>query len=247
MMALVIIAYDQLFFRPIVAWADRFRFEQTASTERPESWVFDLLRRTRALPVVLAPLGNRRLLLALEPAGASVNAATGRPRTLGRAGLAGLVWLGVAAALGWTAHYVLTSLSVGDVGRRGLALITMLRVIVLIALASLIWVPLGVMIGLRPRLAERVQPSPSSLPPSRQRAVSLCGDRHRRWNLLPDIWLSPLMILGTQWYILFNVIAGPAPFPTTCARRPACSACVAGNGGARSRCRASSPITSPAR
>jgi NitT/TauT family transport system permease protein len=67
-MALVIVAYDQLFFRPIVAWADRFRFEMTASTERPQSWVFDLLRRTRLLPVVLAPLGAiGRLLLAFEP------------------------------------------------------------------------------------------------------------------------------------------------------------------------------------
>jgi NitT/TauT family transport system permease protein len=128
--------------------------------------------------VLLAPLGNGRLLLALEPRRRERQRSDGRPRTLGRAGLAGLVWLGVAAALAWTAHYVLTSLSVGDmVGRAGL--ITMLRVIVLIALASLVWVPLGVAIGLRPRLAERVQPSPSSLPPSRQRAVSLCGDRHR--------------------------------------------------------------------
>jgi NitT/TauT family transport system permease protein len=67
-MALVIVAYDQLFFRPIVAWADRFRFEMVASTERPTSWVFDVLRRTRLLPVVLAPLGAiGRLLLAFEP------------------------------------------------------------------------------------------------------------------------------------------------------------------------------------
>jgi NitT/TauT family transport system permease protein len=79
--------------------------------------------------------------------------------------VAGLVWLGVAAALGWTAHYVLTSLSLGTWSGRRSGLITMLRVIVLIALASLIWVPLGVMIGLRPRLAERVQPLRSSSPP----------------------------------------------------------------------------------
>jgi NitT/TauT family transport system permease protein len=46
-MAVVIVSYDQLLFRPIVAWADKFRFEQTASENQPESWFYDLLRRTR--------------------------------------------------------------------------------------------------------------------------------------------------------------------------------------------------------
>src|SRR5215510_3628603 len=55
-MLLVIIAYDQLLFRPIVAWADKFRFEQTASGEAPESWMLDLFRRTRALRALTNPL-----------------------------------------------------------------------------------------------------------------------------------------------------------------------------------------------
>jgi NitT/TauT family transport system permease protein len=160
-MAVVILAYDQLFFRPIVAWADRFRFEQTASNDAPQSWFFALLRRTRLLPVVLAPLATMgRLLLALEPRRRTLVVGAGRaadPRL--EWAWRGLVWLGVTAALAWTAHYVLTSLSAADmVQALGDALITMLRVIVLIALASLVWVPLGVAIGLRPRLAERVQP-----------------------------------------------------------------------------------------
>src|SRR5438105_4874972 len=54
-MALVILAYDQLLFRPIVAWADKFRFEQTAAQERPRSWVYDLVRRTRLLRRVWTP------------------------------------------------------------------------------------------------------------------------------------------------------------------------------------------------
>ncbi|MDE1918509.1 MAG: ABC transporter permease subunit [Sphingomonadales bacterium] len=218
MMALVIIAYDQLFFRPIVAWADRFRFEQTASTERPESWVYDLLRRTRALPLLLAPLSAiGRLLLALEPARRERQRSEEKPANpwVERAWQA-LVWIGVATALGWTAHYVLTSLSLGDVGSAiGLALLTMLRVIVLIVLASVIWVPLGVMIGLRPRLAERVQPIAQFLAAFPANVLfPFAVIAIVRWNLLPDIWLSPLMILGTQWYILFNVIAGASAIPT---------------------------------
>ena len=95
-----------------------------------------------------------------------------------------------------------------------LGMITAVRVLVLIALASLIWVPIGVAIGLRPRLADRVQPIvqflaafPANLffPP----VVLIIVYFH----LNPEIWLSPLMILGTQWYILFNVIGGAAALP----------------------------------
>jgi NitT/TauT family transport system permease protein len=217
MMALVILAYDQLFFRPIVAWADRFRFEQTASADQPQSWVYDLLRRTRALPLLIAPFAALgQLLLALEPARREhqrreEGAANPWFERLWQA----LVWVGVAAALGWTAHYVLTSLRLVDIGTAvGLAMVTMLRVILLIILASLIWVPLGVMIGLRPRLAERVQPIAQFLAAFPANVLfPFAVIAIVRWNLMPDIWLSPLMILGTQWYILFNVIAGASAIP----------------------------------
>ena len=217
MMAVVIIAYDQMFFRPIVAWADRFRFEQTASTEQPESWVYDMLRKTRMLPLLFAPFqAIGRLLLALEPTRREHQRAGESEANpwLERTWQA-LVWLGVAAALGWTAHYVLTSLSLRDIGTAiRLALTTMLRVILLIILASLIWVPLGVMIGLRPRLAERVQPIAQFLAAFPANVLfPFAVIAIVRWNLMPDIWLSPLMILGTQWYILFNVIAGASAIP----------------------------------
>jgi NitT/TauT family transport system permease protein len=94
-------------------------------------------------------------------------------------------------------------------------LLTLLRVAVLIALASLIWVPIGVWIGLRPWAATRVQPVAQFLAafPANvlfPMAVVVIVREH----LDPDIWLSPLMVLGTQWYILFNVIAGASAFPT---------------------------------
>ena len=95
-----------------------------------------------------------------------------------------------------------------------LALFTMLRVVVLIGLASLVWVPIGVWVGMRPRVARWVQPIAQFLAafPANllfPMAVFLII----RWRLHPDIWLSPLMILGTQWYILFNVIAGASAIP----------------------------------
>jgi NitT/TauT family transport system permease protein len=117
----------------------------------------------------------------------------------------------------WTiVAYVGTTLGLKDLTEAGGAgLLTMLRVLVLIAVASLIWVPIGVWIGLRPWAAERVQPIAQFLaafPANVLFPFFVVGIA--TWNLSPNIWLSPLMVLGTQWYILFNVIAGASAFPT---------------------------------
>jgi NitT/TauT family transport system permease protein len=97
----------------------------------------------------------------------------------------------------------------------GYGLITLARVIVLIALATLIWVPVGVWIGLRPKLAERIQPLAQFLAAfPANLAFPVFVVMIVRYGLNANVWLSPLMILGTQWYILFNVIAGASAFPT---------------------------------
>jgi len=99
--------------------------------------------------------------------------------------------------------------------RTGYGFITLARVIVLITLATLIWVPIGVWIGLRPKLAERIQPLAQFLAAfPANLAFPVFVVVIVRYSLDPNIWLSPLMILGTQWYILFNVIAGASAFPT---------------------------------
>jgi NitT/TauT family transport system permease protein len=93
--------------------------------------------------------------------------------------------------------------------------ITFLRVVILIIIASLIWVPIGVYVGLRPALAERVQPAAQFLaafPANVLFPFVVAGISTYKLN--PDIWLSPLIVLGTQWYILFNVIAGASVFPS---------------------------------
>ena len=217
-MAVVILIYDQLVFRPIVAWADRFRFEQTASQDAPQSWAYDLFRKTRLLPVLFAPLTMLgRLLMAIDRRPA------GRPKVVERAsgGIGQAIWLGVVAvalvaAIWLIVGYVAHTLALGDVLKVfGLATITMLRVLLLIAIASLIWVPIGVWIGLRPRWAERLQPVAQFLaafPANVLFPFAVIAIVH--WRLNPDIWLSPLMVLGTQWYILFNVIAGASAIPT---------------------------------
>jgi NitT/TauT family transport system permease protein len=93
--------------------------------------------------------------------------------------------------------------------------ITMLRVLVLTALAALVWVPVGIWIGMNPRWSGRLQAVAQFLaafPANLMFPVAVLFIV--RWKLNPDIWLSPLMVLGTQWYLLFNVIAGASGIPT---------------------------------
>ena len=221
-MLLVVLVTDQLVFRPLVAWADRFKFEQVTAGEAPTSWVFTLLTRTRLLRKLLIlpariwewsvrlfqhipakPFPRIRLRITRREA-----------RRLDR------LWnwfLIVAAGLSIVvlARFVLSEAGYAEVGRVFLlGLATATRVLVLMVLASLIWVPVGVWIGLHPRLAQHLQPVALFLAAFPANllfplAVSLIVLHH----LSPEIWLSPLMILGTQWYILFNVIAGASAIP----------------------------------
>lgn len=219
-MALVILAYDQLLFRPVVAWADKFRFEQTASQKRPRSWMYSLLGRSRLAPllgtVLVAPWKG---LMLINGRGLTrfwkVTPAPGVSRFLDTAWL-GLVIAGCLAASVCLFWFIEASLGLGDLATAlGLGLTTMLRVIVLIIVASVIWVPIGVWIGLRPVWAERLQPVAQFLAAFPANVlfpfavIAIVG-----LHLNPDIWLSPLMVLGTQWYILFNVIAGASALPT---------------------------------
>src|ERR1700676_974037 len=218
-MLLVIIAYDQLLFRPVVAWADKFRFEQTASATAPSSWMLDLFRRTRALRALTYPFAavNKaisNLHLAI-PGGLKLPVRSGQPSRIVDA-----LWLAIIiASTGYAAfriyQYLSVELRLSDVlSAVGCGFITLLRVIVLIALASLVWVPVGVWIGLRPKLAERIQPLAQFLAAfPANLAFPVFVVIIVRYHLNPNVWLSPLMILGTQWYILFNVIAGASAFP----------------------------------
>ncbi len=217
-MAVVIVMYDQLLFRPIVAWADKFRVELTASETPPQSWFYDVLLRTRIFRAVGRPVAA---LLALAPRPRLPRFAPPRRAVavannpwVDRAWIA-VVVLGVAWAAWTIGRYVTTSLAMSDILQAfGLGLLTLMRVVVLIAIATLIWVPIGVWIGLRPAWAERIQPLAQFLaafPANVLFPFAVIGIL--AWKLDPDIWLSPLIILGTQWYILFNVVAGASALP----------------------------------
>ena len=217
-MLIVILIYDQLLFRPLVAWADRFRFEQEAGVLPPNSWVLDVLRRSRLVDRLTQTLSSqwRRLLRPRRPGAAEVVKREPRKED----GWAALLWNGVVIALAALALYEVVRFAAEDVNAADigttllLGLVTLTRVVVLIAIASLIWVPIGVWVGTRPHVAERVQPVAQFLaafPANLLFPIVVSAIVALKLN--PNIWLSPLMILGTQWYILFNVVAGAAAIP----------------------------------
>ncbi|OZI18497.1 sulfonate ABC transporter permease [Bordetella genomosp. 9] len=219
-MAIGILLYDQLFFRPLLAWADKFRFEDTQSNTAQQSWVLDLLRRGRLTRACSEALAHRAQgVLGWFRRGYDGTSVRSRTRTRSAyveravdAVLTALVLIAVwrlvvfvHAEVGWT-----------EVVRVfGLGLITLLRVLVLICLASLIWVPLGIMIGLRPAWSQRVQALAQLLAAFPSNLLfPLAVIVIVAFQLNPEIWLSPLIIFGTQWYILFNVVAGATTIPS---------------------------------
>ncbi len=217
-MLVVILLYDQLIFRPLVAWSAKFRFETTASTAAPEPWMLKLLRRTRFFAAIGDVIGEAmRAVFSLRLSrGASVQIDENREPSRVVDG----IWYAVIAVLVLYAAtkiigFIAGTLHWQDFGTAVLmGAYTMTRVIVLMTIATLIWVPIGVWVGLRPKATRVVQPIaqflaafPANLlfPPVVLAIVY--------FHVSANIWLTPLMLIGTQWYILFNVIAGAAAFP----------------------------------
>ena len=215
-MLIVILIYDQLLFRPLIAWVDRFKVEQDATGQAPNSWALTMMRRSRLIAALTALFYS--LVRWTSWALPQRRPRRVRPRT--REGRTGTVWIALIGLLiifaSWHIGRVLVAgTSMAELREVSwLAFLTMLRVVVLIALASLVWVPIGVWVGLRPRATEIVQPIAQFLAAFPANLLfPLVVYLIVTGNLNPNWWLSPLMILGTQWYILFNVIAGASQMP----------------------------------
>ncbi|HTX05763.1 MAG TPA: ABC transporter permease subunit [Steroidobacteraceae bacterium] len=213
-MFVVILIYDQILFRPLTASADWFRLEQEAGQTPSRSWALTMMRRSRLLSF------GRHMFGSVLELGFHRGAAR-KPKALRARGAAAPALLGdlmwyaaiaalVALAIWRVGLFVLQHVPLTEVEHVvGLGALTLLRVAVLIALASAIWVPIGVYIGMRPHLARTAQPIAQFLaafPVNLLFPIVVSGIVLFKLN--PNIWLSPLMILGTQWYILFNVIVG---------------------------------------
>jgi NitT/TauT family transport system permease protein len=221
-MIVLILASDQLVWRPLLAWADKFKIELTESTTPATSWVYDLLRGAYLFTWLDArvwqPLMDK-----------TFRAADRRPRVPARLKVMGakLLWRAVGGLLlAWIGFEVLTGLVAAAAALHGaltlavfghiawLGFLTALRVAAMTVLATLIWTPIGVWIGFQPRVARFAQPLAqigASFPVNMTFpiVVGFFVATHVTLN-----WGSILLIaMGTQWYILFNVIAGAMAIP----------------------------------
>lgn len=220
MMLVVILAYDQLLFRPVVAWAAKFKVELSAGQTIERSWVLSVFQRTRWLKIVLTPITwmarqFARPRLEFMPSFTKLPVAGSQ-----RSRAFDVVFFALVAALViysiWQIYvFVFASMALSDVWETFiLTSITMLRVVILIALATLFWVPVGIWIGLRPNVAQKLQPVAQFLAAYPANILfPIFVLMILKFRLDPDIWLSLLIIFGTQWYIVFNVIAGASAFP----------------------------------
>jgi len=220
-MVAVIVLLDQFVWRPVIAWAEKFKVEQVESTDAPRSWVLNLVEHSSGLAKIrektLRPLGERLLLyFARKHTGESPQAVETAPwrewvlRGVGVLTLGGIGYGVVRVAI------ILGGLQKVELHEAALGLgATFLRVNLALLIGALWTIPAGVAIGLNPRLARIAQPLA-------QIAASVPATA-----LLPVILLMLIrvggglglasivvLLLGTQWYVLFNVIAGAIAIPT---------------------------------
>jgi len=222
-MLVLILIYDQLLFRPLLAWSQKFKVEAIGGDEVEPPWFLVMLQKARLF--ALAEGAIDRLRMAMSRARRALpmpRMAPSSGRAMGTHGRwIDYLWNAALLALALYAAWQVVAFVRGEVTIHEflhvlfLGFVTLIRVVVLIALAAIVWVPIGVWIGLRPNLAHRVQPIVQFLAAFPANlffpvAVFLIV----RFQLSVEIWVSPLMILGTQWYILFNVIGGTMALPT---------------------------------
>jgi NitT/TauT family transport system permease protein len=230
-MVLMIVFVDQVVWRPLVAWSQRFKVEEVTTSSEPSSWVLSLIRRSAPLREFLSWLDSTRRSLVMagfhSPRGRQVSIAQAdRPlaREFARTGLRFLLLGGLAALVawgGWSLMRLLVDLPLIDSGGHGdwkrvfEALgASFLRTTTAVLLGAAWTLPAGILIGLSPRWSGRLQPIIqvlASFPAPMLFPLVTILLAHLRIDF--NVGCTALMLLGTQWYILFNVIAGASSIP----------------------------------
>jgi NitT/TauT family transport system permease protein len=219
-MVAVIVLIDQFVWRPVIAWAEKFKMEQVESSSPPTSWVLDFLQRSRGVALfrkrAIRPLREQMVHYfahrneAHAETGGESKAALWFWRVVGIAALGAIAYSVVRVVM------ILTGLHGTEFHQLGIGLVaTFLRVNVTLVLGALWTIPVGVAIGLNPRLARIAQPLAqiaASVPATALFPVVLLVLIRLGGGL--GIGSIVLLLLGTQWYILFNVIAGAMAIPT---------------------------------
>ncbi len=228
MMIITIVIYDQLLFRPLIAWSEKFVLGENQSEVYADSWFLKVLQKSVAVSFITklftqftTSIVNLKLFKrALDKAynQKKHKKADKQENTLQR-----VLWItvtsGVILALCYFAYQTVfrgkSSIDLTETMKVfGYGLFTGLRVVFLIIITSIIWVPIGVWIGMRPKIAQKVQPYAQMAAAFPVNVLyGVFGTLVITFNLNFNVWCIVLMALGTQWYILFNVIAGALAIP----------------------------------
>ena len=218
-MVAVIVLLDQFVWRPVIAWAEKFKVEQVESTDTPQSWVLDLIRHSRSLARIrkstVTPI-RERLLSYFARARSTEEAELVSPWKIWLARLLAVALLGGMGYGLVRVGIILTGLQKAELREAGVGLVaTFVRVNLALLIGALWTIPAGVAIGFNPRLARIAQPLAqiaASVPATALFPVVLLLLIRIGGGL--GVGSIVLLLLGTQWYILFNVIAGAIAIPT---------------------------------
>lgn len=219
-MFLVILLYDQLIFRPLNYWAEKFKMDLLYDQKIPRPWLTRVLQKTHVLKYA-SHLFVRFLDRFVNPKSPLMRGSW----LHGESSVQWSIWFSwlwyIAIVCGLIMGVIIFSRFIIDYVNTSeilhvmfLGFITAVRVASVVLLCSLIWVPIGVWIGLRPKATQIIQPVAQFLAafPS-YLLFPLVVTAIIHYDLNIEVWTAPLMVLGTQWYILFNVIAGASALP----------------------------------
>jgi NitT/TauT family transport system permease protein len=219
-MIVLVIGVNFFFWRPVTAWAERFRVEESESAEKPRSLVLDFLRRSQVPELIGRPFKpvSHGLDKITRPFGLAEYplATSKRKERTADVFFAGVI-TAVVAYGAWEAFgYVRATTGLGQFGYAlALGAATFSRVIGLTIVATVVWVPIGVWIGMNPRVTRIAQPIVQILASFPANFIfPFATAIFVAWHIPLNFGAILLMALGAQWYILFNVIAGASAIPS---------------------------------
>ncbi len=245
-MFLVILLYDQLLFRPLLTWAEKFKTESGEEDSLYQSWFYGFLAKTRVTsfytelfnrfavvfinPSTLLPRNILPKKLISFPFKTKLKAKHNNPliqkilisldkipwQTIAIITWNILLIAGVIFAAYFLLSFISQTVSISEIQYVFyLGAITGIKVAILVILVSIVWIPIGVWIGLRPKFSRILQPIVQFVAAFPANLIyPIVVTLIVRYSLDVNIWSSPLMVLGTQWYILFNVIAASSAIPS---------------------------------
>ncbi len=212
-----IVIFNIIIFKPLISWSDKFRYEfNIGANNIGNTWFLNCLNKANLVQIAFMPFK----ILCNKILNIKVPKIISTHHTFLQKTAEAIWWLFIFWALIKLAiisyNICHNNLKLSDVFLTfKLATITALRITTLLVLSSLIWVPVGIYIGLRPKLSNAIQPVCQfllSIPANIYYPIFVISIV--KFHLNPDIWLSLVIIIGCQWYIVYNVIGGTQTIPT---------------------------------